>query len=430
VGFLRRKPSFQLTGLTATGDGLYDGSFLLACVRWWNHEVETRADVRAAGHRPFREEEAHELCAVVQPRNRGAFEAFASAVSMPGRFSTAVLNLAYALALVIDAGAAQIGDEPDRAVQTQAPPFTEEDLTELERHYSQEGAAKEYETWVPFWLAAPTVFEGRIGEKLVASARIVFDDQIDRWSTAEGFDLRASIGAPDWSLTAFSDDENVRLPNFVELLFEWGGRLRLGERFLADRHVLADHRFADDDGSFGVIDHLYAEAYQRYIELASQVPPPISDDIEMAVGTCATWLGESLDARARTGVSTAAIRGYLWRTVEGGAVDFLEPALTEAVERSRGVGDDRAEDEPRGLTYYSAASQCMVDEVNTRFGSIGGIINGPRSYEKALRDTTVDFKEHGLDLAEETKRLAFNFGVCLADSERVLGDREHTTYMS
>ena len=47
-------------------------------------------------------------------------------------------------------------------------------------------------------------------------------------------------------------------------------------------------------------------------------------------------------------------------------------------------------------------------------------MQGPKSYEKAFYDTTDDFEEHGLELDEETKRLAFQFGVCLADSERVL----------
>lgn len=31
-----------------------------------------------------------------------------------------------------------------------------------------------------------------------------------------------------------------------------------------------------------------------------------------------------------------------------------------------------------------------------------GLINGPRSYEKAFHDTTDDFDEHGLDLDEDT----------------------------
>ena len=159
------------------------------------------------------------------------------------------------------------------------------------------------------------------------------------------------------------------------------------------------------------------------------MPPPITDDIEMAARMCAAWLGELLDARARSGISTAAIRGYLWRTIEGGPVDFLEPELTEAVGRSRSVGDDRAADEPRGVTYYYAASQCMVDNVKTRLGSIGGLINGPRSYEKALRDTTDDFDEHCFGLNEDTRRQSFNFGICLSDVERVMGDRERQTYV-
>ncbi len=149
----------------------------------------------------FDENDCRKLCGVVQPKNRRAFEAFASLVSIPG--------------------------------------LIRQDLTELERHYSQEGAAREYEAWAPFWMAAATAFERRVGPRVVTSARAVFDDQVDRWTTAEGIDLRRSIGAPDWALMAH--DEDAGLPNFVQLLFEWGGRLRLGERFLAEGSEFADY---------------------------------------------------------------------------------------------------------------------------------------------------------------------------------------------
>jgi hypothetical protein len=85
------------------------------------------------------------------------------------------------------------------------------------------------------------------------------------------------------------------------------------------------------------------------------------------------------------------------------------------------VGDDRRDDEPLGTTYYYAASQCMVDNVKTRLGSLGGLLKGPRSYEKAFWDTTDDFEERGVTLDEHTRRLAFQFGVCLADVERAIG---------
>ena len=412
----RRKPPFQLTGLVASPDGLYDGSFVVACARWWNHEVESRGDMRSAGYRPFTADEVRRLCAVVQPENRGVFEAFASGLSLPGRHSAAVLGLAYALALVIDAGAGQTREEADAAAAwTQARAFTESDLTELQRHYSEEGAAREYEMWAPYWMAAPTVFGDRIGPKLIASARAAFDDQVDRWAAAEGTDLRRSVGAPDYSLIAF--DENAGLPNFVQLLLEWGGRLRLGERFLAEGIDLPDVRFSYDE--FDYIDHLYQEAFERYSEIASQAAP-VGEDIELAVRCGAAWLGDEKTEREQLAISTAAVRGYLWRSVENGAVSFLEPELSQAVERSRTVGDDRGPDEGLGLTLYYAASQCIADGVKTRLGSLGGLMQGPKSYEKAFYDTTDDFEEHGLELDEETKRLAFQFGVCLADSERVL----------
>jgi hypothetical protein len=412
----RRRPRFQLTGLGASPDGLYDGSFVVACARWWNHEVESRGDMRSAGYRAFRADEVRRLCTVVQPENRGVFEAFASGVSLPGRHSAAVLCLAYALALVIDAGAGQNREDADAAAAwTQARAFTEPDLTELQRHYSEEGAAREYEMWAPYWMAAPTVFGDRIGAKLISSARAAFDDQVDRWAAAEGSDLRRSIGAPDYSLIAFNEDAG--LPNFVELLFEWGGRLRLGERFLADDIDLKDVRFGYDE--FDYIDHVYQEAFERYSQIASQADP-VDEDIELAVRCCAAWLGDDKTERERLAISTAAVRGYLWRSVENGPVDFMEPELTEAIERSRTVGEDREPGEPFGLTLYYAASQCIADGVKTRLGSLGGLMQGPKSYEKAFYDTTDDFDQHGLELDEDTKRLAFQFGVCLADSERVL----------
>ncbi len=357
------------------------------------------------------------LCRVVQPENRAVFTAVASAVSLPGRQSAAVLSLGYALALVVDAGAGQTRDAAQAAAAwKQARPFTESDLIELDRHYSEEGAAREYQTWAPFWLAAPTAFADRVGPRLIASARAVFDDQVDRWGAAEGTDLRRSVGAPDWSMISF--DENAGLPNFVELLFDWGGRLRLGERFLAEEIDLADERFGYDE--FDPIDHFYDEAIERYAALASQSPPPISEDIDLAVQMGTAWLGETLDQKAGHAISTTVIRAYLWRTAEQGPVSFMEPELTEAVTRSFDVGDDRREDELLGLTLYYAASQCMVEKVKTRFGSLGGLLKGPRSYEKAFWDTTNDFQEHGLELDEDNRRLAFGFGICLADSERVL----------
>lgn len=136
---------------------------------------------------------------------------------------------------------------------------------ELQRHYSEEGAAREYEMWAPYWMAAPTVFGDRIGPKLIASARAAFDDQVDRWAAAEGTDLRRSVGAPDYSLIAF--DENAGLPNFVQLLLEWGGAAPSRGAFLAEGIDLSDVRFSYYE--FDYTDHLYQEAFERYSEIAS-----------------------------------------------------------------------------------------------------------------------------------------------------------------
>jgi hypothetical protein len=62
----------------------------------------------------------------------------------------------------------------------------------------------------------------------------------------------------------------------------------------------------------------------------------------------------------------------------------------------------------------------MADDVRTRLGSIGGLLHGARSYERAFYDTLRDFDEQGLTLDEGTRRLAFQFGVSLADVESAL----------
>ena len=411
--FVRRKSAFHLTGLVASPDGLYDGSFVVACAGWWNHEVGSRTDMSA--YDSLTDADVQRLCGVVQPENRRVFEAVAAACSLHGRHSTAVLCLAYALALVVDAGAVQtLGEDEWATGWTQAPPFTETDLTELQRHYSQEGATRHYELWPPYWMAVATAFDDRIGPTLISSARTVFDDQVDRWAAAEGDDLRRSIGAPDHALVTFG--EKVELANFVQLLFEWGGRLRLGERLRADGVDLTDIRFSYDDS--GYIERLYHEALERYLEINTQ-SNPVDEDVALAVRCCVNWLGDGKDELQRLAVSAAAVRGYLWRTVENSARGLLEPELSQAVERSRTVGDDRGP-ETIGMTLYYATSQCMTDGVQTWLGSLGGLVQGRKFFEKAFYDTTRDFEEQGLKVDETTRRLAFHFGVCLFDVEQVL----------
>jgi hypothetical protein len=420
--FGKRKPAFQLSGLIASPDGLYDGSFVIACARWWNHEVENRKALRAGGYRPFDADEVRRLCGVVQSGNREAFADVAESVSLPGRHPAAVLSLAYAFALVIDAGAAQPRDERSDGtswVGEQPRPFTADDLTELSRHYSEEGAAHEYELWSPYWMAVPTVFEKGVGEKVVASLRSAFDDQVDRWAAAEGDDLRRSIGPIDYSLVAFREEQNAGFANFVELLFEWGGRLRLGERFLAEGDDLVEARFGQIDET-GFIDHLYAQTFERFVALASNedpVEPQIVDAVEFA----SVWLAKGNIPDEQLWIATVAKRGYLWRRAHDRvAYHFMEPELSEAVEASRTVGDDRSPNEPYGVTLYFAASECIAQGVNTRLGSVGGMLAGPKAYEKAFYDTTDDLAAQGHQLDEQTKRIAFQFGVGLADVEHVL----------
>lgn len=349
----------------------------------------------------------------------------AESVSVPGRHSTAVLSLAYAFALVIDAGAAQPKDERldgTSWVGAQARPFTADDLRELSRHYSEEGVAREYELWSPYWMAVPTVFDKGVGTKVVASLRAAFDDQIDRWAAAEGDDLRRSIGPIDYSLVAFHEEQNAGLANFVELLFEWGGRLRLGERFVAEDGDLTAERFGQIDET-GMIDHFYDQIFERFVAVASEDDPGLEDDISTAIESAAAWLGEGKTPDEQMAIAVVATRGYLWRRAHDRvAYHFMEPNLSEAIEGSRtiDVGIERGSDEPYWLTLYCAASECMTQGVNTRVGSVGALLYGAKAYEKALYQTTDDLAEQGYELDDQTKRLAFQFGVSLADVEHVL----------
>lgn len=418
MGLLKRRPSFQLSGLGGSGDGLYDGSFIAACVRWWNHLVDERADLRKHGYRPIGGEDVRRLTAVPPADGAKALRAMAAHVAMDARLSNAAIALAYAFAIVVEAAAAQLDEEPSEANWLPAEALTGDDLTELALHYSQEGWAREIDQWSPYWKLIEGFFPDKVGSKVVASLTKTFDDQVDRWSAAEGFDLRRSIGGPDFALISADTDAPVRLPNFVELLFEWGGRIRLAERLITEGYDLKEIRYQTD--SLNPIDYFYEEAFERYLELAGQSPPPISKDAERAAISCLAWLEDGLDQQQRLGVSTAAIRGYLWRRAEQTSGQFLEPALSTAVEKSRMNGECRGPDEPFALTLAQGALECLRGDVHLRFGSVGGILQGPRSFEKAMIDTTDDFDEHGIVLDEKTLRQAWEFGVAVFEVERVL----------
>lgn len=418
MGFLK-KPSFQLTGLVSSPDGLYDGSFITQCALWWNHELQQEPKLAASGCRPFNSDDVARLRATVQPENRAAFAVMADGVSLPGRASQAVLSLAYAFALVIEAAISQLPDANGSSIGVQPREFTADDLTELSRHYSDEGWAREFDQWSPYWNVIASEFPPKLGERVVASLRKTFDDQVDRWSAAEGFELRRCIGPLDFSLINAEPGEGTRMHNFVELLFEWGGRLRLGEAILSSGDEISDHRFSHNP-EFEFTDHLFDEAYERYIEIAQQ-DAPVSSDVETAAIIWATPSEDKeLSDDQQKMISTAVIRGYIWRSVEHTAGRFLEPQLSEAVAKSRTVGNNRGPDEPFYLTLYFAALQQMIDGVNSRLGSIGGILSGPKNYEKAYFVTTRDFPDYGIEIEEGDQRQGFQFGVCLADAERVL----------
>lgn len=261
MGLLKRKPKFQLTGLGATEDGLHDGSFVSACARWWNHLLEERSELLRLGHRPFTAEEVARLAEVPLPEGRRAFEVIAAHVAMQGRQSNAVVSLAYAFAVVLEAAAAQADEDASGAEWERPALLTPDDLVELEKHYSQEGWAKEIDQWMPYWHFARTLFPEKVGDRVVRSLTKTFDDQVDRWSAAEGLDLRRSIGSPDYALIRTEPvDAPVRLPNFVDLLFEWGGRLRLAERLITEGHRLRDLRYVPDP--LNPIDFFYDEAFR------------------------------------------------------------------------------------------------------------------------------------------------------------------------
>jgi hypothetical protein len=62
----------------------------------------------------------------------------------------------------------------------------------------------------------------------------------------------------------------------------------------------------------------------------------------------------------------------------------------------------------------------MKGDVHLRFGSVGGMLQGSRSFERAMIDTTEDFEEHGIVLDQKTLRQAWEFGVAVYEVERVL----------
>ncbi len=176
MGLLRRRvPPFVLTGLAATPEGLFDGSFVVACARWWNHVLESEKQLRGGGYSVLSSDDLRRLAGVPQPENRQVFEGVASRYSFPGRHSTAVLCLSYAFALVVDAARSAVLDEGSEGL-TQAPPFTADDLIELEHHYSQEGSAREHQPWPPYWHAIEAVLRDGVGRRVVRSLTGSFDD--------------------------------------------------------------------------------------------------------------------------------------------------------------------------------------------------------------------------------------------------------------
>ncbi len=206
----------------------------------------------------------------------------------------------------------------------------------------------------------------------------------------------------------------------MDLLFEWGGRLRLGESLIAEGADLNSPRF-ESGAIFDLADHLFDEALDRYLQLERGYDPS-GTEIGRAVTELHLFLSGRYPDSDALAIGTAALRGYLWRSVEQGPVTFLELELSEAVRRSRTLGEGRSPSEPISVTLANAVVQCIADGVRQRLGAIGGLISCPRHYEMALAQLTDDFGDLRLTIGDNARREAFRYGVLLADVERVIGD--------
>lgn len=188
----------------------------------------------------------------------------------------------------------------------------------------------------------------------------------------------------------------------------------------------------------------FEDAERRYTELARTTKPDVPDEIRSAAVAVRNWWGEDLDEHSRNGVFTLVIRGYLWRGAERGPKENVNSAVRAAIEKTHEIETNapdlvaklRASDEPIlrnvGLfmtdhldfpgraTLYLAALRCLEEKVPVWFGCPGGPFEGIDFYSKALDRVCDDLDVHEFDIPENTRNLAFRFGFCLSDVERLL----------
>lgn len=188
----------------------------------------------------------------------------------------------------------------------------------------------------------------------------------------------------------------------------------------------------------------FEEAERRYTEVARTTKPDVPDEIRSAAVAVRNWWGEDLDEHSRNGVYTLVIRAYLWRGAEGGPKENVDSSVRAAIEKTREIETNtpdlvaklRASDEPMlrnvGLfmtdhldlpgraTLYLAALRCLEEKVPVWLGSPGGPFEGLDFYSSALERVCADLDVNEFDIPENIRNLAFRFGFCLSDVERLL----------
>ena len=215
--------------MLASPDGLYDGQFLTATARWWNQLLEADSDFGKYDFPKFDAERASRLVAVPNEKNRKLFAAVAESLAGSGTLAASALSLAYALAVTFETGGYGLSwDDPSYVAWRMGDEISVENFERFSKHYEIGADDIGLEPMVPYWYFQENMLESALCALAARACRWAFDDQVKRWGKAEGFDLSKSIGAPDYAMISVQDADapSSGLPTFVDLLFDWGGRLR------------------------------------------------------------------------------------------------------------------------------------------------------------------------------------------------------------
>ncbi|MCP9486155.1 MAG: hypothetical protein MSC30_09855 [Gaiellaceae bacterium MAG52_C11] len=187
----------------------------------------------------------------------------------------------------------------------------------------------------------------------------------------------------------------------------------------------------------------FEEAERRYTEVVRTTKLDAPDDIRRDAAAVRNWWGSDLDEHSRDGLFTLVIRAYLWRGVEGGPKENVDNFIRAAIKKTREIETTapkfaaqlRASDEPihrnadffmtdyldlARSTRYLAALRCLEENVPVDIGSPGGAAEGLQFYSMALARVSGDLELDDFNIPENTRNLAFRFGFCLSDVERVL----------